>query len=177
MLYVSKNYDLKLVGFLDADLATTPEEFLQMALYKENYPQFGVIVGSRIARLGAAISRDSSRGFLSNIIKLFIRIILRTKFQDTQCGAKLFESKVVPFLFSESFLSPWLFDIEIFLRLQNKFGKSTLQKGVLEFPLMQWSEIGDSKITLKHTLRIPLQLTQLFFHYNQLLTSNKIRVA
>lgn len=165
MLHVYNNYDVKQIGFLDADLATTPEEFLQMAMYKQNHPQFGAIVGSRIVRLGANIQRDDNRSFFSAIIKKVIKYILKTPFQDTQCGAKLFDRNLIPFLFNKPFLSPWLFDVEIFLRLQNKFGKTTLQKGVLEFPLMNWTEVGGSKLTLKHSFRIPLQLSHLFLHY------------
>ena len=56
MLYVHSNYAVQLLGFLDADLATKPEEWLQMARYKKEYPQYGAIVGSRIQRLGADIS-------------------------------------------------------------------------------------------------------------------------
>ncbi|MFY8128276.1 MAG: glycosyltransferase [Chitinophagaceae bacterium] len=165
MLFVHQNYSVKQIGFLDADLATSPDEFLQMAAFKQHHPQFGAIVGSRIVRLGANIQRDDNRTFFSAIIKKAIKFILKTPFQDTQCGAKMFDRHLVPFLFSKPFLSPWLFDVEIFLRLQQKFGKTTLQKGVLEFPLMQWTEVGGSKLTLKHTIKIPLQLSHLFFHY------------
>ncbi len=166
MLYIYQNFDVSMLGFLDADLATTPEEWLQMAKYKEEHPQFGAIVGSRIQRLGAAINRDDSRSLFSSIIKKFIKIILKTPFQDSQCGAKIFQRGLVPFLFSQHFMTPWLFDVEIFLRLQKKFGKTTLQKGVLEFPLMQWSEVGDSRLKLKHTIKIPMQLIKLHYQYN-----------
>jgi glycosyltransferase involved in cell wall biosynthesis len=165
ILHVHQNYSVKQIGFLDADLATCPNEFLQMAKYKENLSQFGAIVGSRIVRLGANIQRDDNRSFFSKIVKRAIRFILKTPFQDTQCGAKMFDRNLVPFLFDKPFLSPWLFDVEIFLRLQQKFGKTTLQNGVLEYPLMNWTEVGDSKLTLKHTLKIPLQLSHLFYHY------------
>jgi len=166
MLYMLHNFDVDLLGFLDADLATKPEEWLQMAKYKEQYPQFGAIVGSRIQRLGANIKRDDNRSIFSSIIKKFIRIILKTSFQDTQCGAKIFHRNLVPFLFNQSFMTPWLFDVEIFLRLQKKFGKTSLQKGVLEFPLMHWTEVGDSRLKLKHTIKIPMQLLKLYFQYN-----------
>ncbi len=165
MLYVHENFNTGLIGFLDADLATKPEEWLAMAKYKEQYPQFGAIVGSRIQRLGANINRDDNRSLLSSIVKKFIRIILKTPFQDTQCGAKIFHQSLVPFLFSESFNTPWLFDVEIFLRLQKKFGKTTLQKGVLEYPLMHWTEVGDSRLKWKHSIRIPFQLSQLYYQY------------
>lgn len=166
MIYVHNNFNVAMLGFLDADLATRPEEWLQMAKYKEAYPQYGAIVGSRIQRLGAEINRNDSRSVFSSIIKKFIKFILKAPFQDTQCGAKIFQRHLVPFLFKKPFLTPWLFDVEIFLRLQKKFGKATLKKGVLEFPLMHWTEIGDSKLTLKHTLKIPVQLLKLHYQYN-----------
>ncbi len=166
MLYVYQNFNLKLLGFLDADLATAPEEWLQMAEYKLKYPRYGAIVGSRIQRLGADINRDDNRSQVSNIIKKFIRILLKASFQDTQCGAKIFQKNLIPFLFGQPFMTPWLFDVEIFLRLQEKFGKTTLQKGVLEFPLMHWTEVGDSRLKLKHTIKIPIQLLKLHYQYN-----------
>lgn len=166
MIHAHNQYHVNMLGFLDADLATKPEEWLQMAKYKEAYPQYGAIVGSRIQRLGAEINRNDSRSLFSSVIKKCIRVILKAPFQDTQCGAKIFQRDLVPFLFRKPFLTPWLFDVEIFLRLQKKFGKATLQKGVLEFPLLHWSEIGGSKLTLKHTLKIPIQLIKLHYQYN-----------
>lgn len=166
MLHVYKNYNLDLLGFLDADLATLPEEWLMMAKYKENYQQFGAIVGSRIQRLGANIKRDDNRSFFSSVIKKAIKRLLKTSFQDTQCGAKIFNRSLIPFLFNQSFSTPWLFDVEIFLRLQKKFGKTTLQNGVLEYPLMHWTEVGDSRLKLKDTIKIPLQLLQLYKQYH-----------
>ncbi|GMQ24816.1 hypothetical protein Aoki45_14980 [Algoriphagus sp. oki45] len=166
MLFVHKNFDSKLIGFLDADLATVPEEWLQMAKFKEAHPKFGAVVGSRIQRLGAAINRDDSRSFASKMIKKIIKTILKANFQDTQCGAKIFQRNLVPFLFKTPFQTPWLFDVEIFLRLQEKFGKTTLQRGVLEYPLLQWTEVGDSRLKLKDTIRIPLQLLGLYYQYH-----------
>lgn len=166
MQYIYKNFNVKMLGFLDADLATKPEEWLQMAKYKESYPQYGAIVGSRIQRLGATIHRDDNRSFFSSMIKKCIRVILKANFQDTQCGAKIFERNLVPFLFNQPFMTPWLFDVEIFLRLQKKFGKTTLQNGVLEYPLLHWTEVGDSRLKLKHTIKIPMQLLKLHFQYN-----------
>lgn len=166
MLYMHRHFESSLLGFLDADLATKPEEWLQMAKHKEQYPQFGAIVGSRIQRLGARINRDDNRSLFSSIIKKFIRYILKTPFQDTQCGAKIFHRSLIPFLFGKSFMTPWLFDVEIFLRLQKKFGKSSLEKGVLEFPLMHWTEVGDSRLKIKDTIKIPIQLLKLYYQYH-----------
>lgn len=168
MIYIYKNFPVSKLGFLDADLATSLNEWLQMANYNEQYPEFSAIVGSRIQRLGAAINRDDNRSLVSSIIKKFIKVLLKTNFQDTQCGAKIFQRNLIPFLFKQPFLTPWLFDVEIFLRLQQKFGKSTLHRGVLEFPLMQWIEVGDSRLKLRDSIKIPWQLLNLHIKYNLL---------
>lgn len=165
ILHVYQNYSIELLGFLDADLATLPDEWLQMAKFKENNQRFGAIVGSRIQRLGANIKRDDNRSFFSIIIKKAIYLILKTPFQDTQCGAKIFNKNLIPHLFNQRFMTPWLFDVEIFLRLQRKFGKSTLQNGVIEYPLMHWTEVGDSKLKFKHVIKIPFQLFKLYRQY------------
>ncbi len=165
MLHVLNNYSMNLIGFLDADLATLPEEFLTMARYKESQPHIAGIVGSRIQRLGANIVRDDNRSLFSAVIKGFIKKILRTNLQDTQCGAKIFTRQLIPFIFNKPFMTPWLFDVEIFLRIQNKFGKSTLQNGILEYPLMHWTEVGGSKLNWKHAIRIPFQLANLYKTY------------
>ncbi|KPM47379.1 dolichyl-phosphate beta-glucosyltransferase [Jiulongibacter sediminis] len=158
--------NIGLIGFLDADLATKPEEWVLMANYLDEHSRYGAIVGSRIPRLGADIERKDNRSVLSNIVKTFIRLILRTNFQDTQCGAKIFHRSLVPSLFGSNFNTPWLFDVEIFMRLKKKFGGNSLRKGVLEYPLLYWSEIGDSKLKLKDSVRIPLQLLMMYFQYN-----------
>ncbi|MGR3811930.1 glycosyltransferase [Jiulongibacter sp. NS-SX5] len=166
MFHVYDNYRaIQLVGFLDADLATKPEEWVLMAQYLDDNPRYGAIVGSRISRLGADIDRNDNRSILSRIVKAFIRIILQTNFQDTQCGAKVFQRSLIPSLFGRSFKTPWLFDVEIFLRLQKKFGRTSLRKGVLEYPLLHWSEIGDSKLKLKDSIKIPMQLAGLYYNY------------
>lgn len=154
-------------------MATKPEEWVQMANYKLNHSAYGIVVGSRIQRLGATISRDNSRSIFSGIVKTCTRFMLKANFQDSQCGAKLFHRNLIPYLFNQSFMTPWLFDIEIFLRLQNKFGKSALQNGVLEYPLMQWTEIGGSKIKFKDSVKVPMQLVSLYYHYSLTNTVSK----
>ena len=166
VLYVYDHFDADAIGFLDADLATKPQEWLEMARYKQGLPRYGAAIGSRIRRLGADIERDNDRSFFSAIARRMISKILKARLQDSQCGAKVFEKHLVPALFSKPFITSWLFDVEIFLRLKRKFGNSTLQNGVLEFPLREWNEIGDSKLKLKDSIKIPLQLLKLHYRYN-----------
>jgi hypothetical protein len=43
---------------------------------------------------------------------------------------------------------------------------TTLQKNVLEFPLMSWTEVNGSKIKLIDSLKMPLELIKIYFKYN-----------
>ena len=165
VLYIYREYNIPIIGFLDADLATHPEEWLFMAKYHEDHNQFAAIIGSRIQRLGANISRDSGRSFFSKMIAFFIKTLLKAQFQDTQCGAKLFQRELIPYIFGKKYISSWLFDIEIFIRIQQKFGKRALQYGVLEYPLLDWQEVGDSRIKFRHILKIPYNLCQIYLKY------------
>jgi len=166
MMYISKNSSVQLLGYLDTDLDTKPEEWLEMAKHKDQNPKFGAIVGRRFQRFGANINTDDKSSLFSRIIKMVIQLILKSPFQNIYRGAKIFERNLVPFLFNRPFIAPWLIDVEIFLRLQKKFGRSTLQKGILEFPLVKWKETSDSGLQLKQTIKTPFQLLKLHYQYN-----------
>ena len=160
-LYVHKNFHVPLIGFLDADLATIPEEWLEMAKYKEKYPQFGAIVGSRIQRLGADINRNDNRSLLSGIIKKFIRIILKTTFQDTQCGAKIMTKEIIENTFQTKFLTKWLFDVEISHRMILQFGREKMGSICKEVPLKSWIDYDESKVKMTYFFKLWLDLYQI----------------
>ena len=165
MLYVKDHFPVNSLGFLDADLATKPEEWYDMACYQQKHPQFSAITGSRISRLGAAIRRTDNRFFASKVLNFFIQRIIGATIRDSQCGAKIFERELIPVLFGDTFISSWLFDIELFLRIRKHYGKALLASTVLEFPLLSWSEVGESKLRLSHQLRLPIQLLKIYIRY------------
>jgi dolichyl-phosphate beta-glucosyltransferase len=167
MMYIYNTFDVRLIGFLDADLSTTLEEWLDMAKFQHHHDHYAAIIGSRINRLGARIIREKSRSIFSTLFRFLIKLILNEEFQDTQCGAKVFKRELVPYLFGKSYISPWLFDVEIFLRIQKKFGKKGLQQGVLEYPLIEWHEVGHSKLSLKHAIMMPFSLYSIYVNYKR----------
>lgn len=127
------------VGFWDADLATPVEEVEFFLRFIEITGKGAdAIYGSRVDRLGGAISRDYLRHLLGRVFATVVQLVLNTGSYDSQCGAKLFKKSVVEEAFAEPFISRWLFDIEILLRLRNR--------RIVECPLRQWSEIRGSKI-------------------------------
>ena len=79
---------------------------------------YKLVAGSRIQRVGASILRESSRGIISKTVNFIIRKILGMEFQDTQCGAKVMKREIVADMFSKPFLTQWIFDVELFLRMK-----------------------------------------------------------
>jgi hypothetical protein len=51
-------------------------------------------------------------------------------FKDTQCGAKIMSKEVIEKHFKKKFLTKWLFDVEIFMRMRNIYGLSRKLKKV-----------------------------------------------
>ena len=101
------------IGYLDADLATTLEEFVDLRNYLKGDIEFGF--GSRIRKIGSRIERQNDRYLIGRVIATFISIILDIKVYDTQCGSKLFKRAISEELFENEFSSKWLFDVELFV--------------------------------------------------------------
>lgn len=145
------------LGYLDADLATSLDEFVRIYL-RANKEDKKICFGSRIKKLGSQIDRTSKRHVLGRIFATLANYIIKVPIYDTQCGAKLFNHSLVNELFQEPFISKWLFDIEIISRVINQKGRSFLDKNAIEVPLKRWQEKGDSKIKLKDFFSFPIEL-------------------
>ena len=68
--------------------------------------------------------------------------------------------------FKNSFKSSWLFDVEIFIRIRNYYSVNNAQMHIKEVPLNSWVHQEGSKITLKDSMRIPLELNGINMSYN-----------
>lgn len=140
-----------LVGFMDADMAVTPDEFYRLAqLFRET--DFRFYFGSRIKKVGADIKRNEWRHFYSRIIATIIGFLIRLDVYDTQCSAKLFSADTANAVFDKPFKTRWLFDVEIICRLHQLYGP--LNKQGKEEPLLQWTEQKGSKIRWYHFFSI-----------------------
>ncbi len=160
----SKN-DIANIGFMDADLSTDFRDFKDLVntLKRENKL---VVFGSRNALGSGNIERNFLRNVFSKFIKQFILMILGLPIRDTQCGAKVFKREIVPTVYDEAFVSRWLFDVEIFLRLKKFLGKGETMKNMVEQPLMRWVHVDDSKLGMRDALEIPGRLAHIWLNYN-----------
>lgn len=160
ILHALKNDDFGYIGYLDADLSTSLDEFYYLCKYCiQNNADF--IFGSRIKKLGADIKRSFLRHISARMIVTFIDKKFGLGYYDTQCGAKLFKSFILKDIVNQPFSSKWFFDIEIFLRLKAT-GKN--YSGI-EYPLKKWHTVDGSKLNIFSFPAICREIFVLFSKY------------
>ena len=86
-------------------------------------------------------------------------------FNDTQCGAKIMRKEIIPLLFTKPFITKWIFDVEIFMRMRKHYGKTKVQQYICEQPLKRWIHADGSKLSMKDSVKIVGQLAQIAFTY------------
>ena len=156
ILYSYNKLNYSYIAYLDADLSTPLQECVRLSGYINKDIEF--CFGSRIMIIGAEIERKFTRYFVGRIIATFISNILELKVYDTQCGCKIFTRELSILLFEEPFISRWLFDVELFARKINLFGKDHALKKMLEIPLQKWINKSDSKVKIKYFFRLWIDL-------------------
>lgn len=87
------------------------------------------------------------------------------EFRDTQCGAKIMTKEIVALTFQKKFITRWLFDIEIFMRMKKIYGNSQAQTMLCEKPLNRWLHVDISKLSFKDSFKIIGQIGQIALHY------------
>lgn len=162
-LYLKKDIDY--IGFMDADLSTDFSDFMKLVETMKSNKNLSLVYGSRSGS-DNQIERNPLRGLCSKVIKSMVSLILGLPIEDTQCGAKVFRRSIIQVAYKEAFLSRWLFDVEIFIRLKRHFGLKHIMKNICEQSLDRWVHVEDSKLGLKDSIKIPYMLLSIWFSYN-----------
>lgn len=165
MLHLAKQSQFDYIGFLDADLSTNFNDF-QDLVATISTSKYKIVSGSRMARMGADIAKESARAIISKTINLIIRKTLGMEINDTQCGAKIMTKEIVEKTFQKKFLTRWLFDVEIFMRMKKVYGSDEAKKLICEKPLNRWVHVDGSKLSFKDSFKIIGQIGQIAVHYN-----------
>jgi len=145
-----------LIGFVDADMATSPTEFYSLI---KNIGDYEGIITSRAIRGAKAnftlIRKITHRGF-----NFLVRSILLLPYQDTQCGAKLFKREVIKNIVNEVRITEWAFDINLLYLCKKKRFK------IKEIPTV-WEDKRGSKLrVIKTTIQMFLAVVRLRLIYS-----------
>ncbi|MEG3656953.1 response regulator [Arenibacter palladensis] len=163
--YLMQDEQLDYIGYLDADLSTDFRDFDDLVKTMET-SKFKIVSGSRISRMGADITKESARKIISKTINIIIQKILGMPFKDTQCGAKVMNREIASSMFQKKFITKWLFDVEIFMRMRKHYGKKEATTMICEQPLKRWIHADGSKLSMKDSIKIVGQLAKIAVVYN-----------
>lgn len=164
VLELTRKEQYSYIGYFDADLSTPLSEIETLLTLLKSKELFQFALGSRVLRLGVKIKRSAMRHYLSRIFATVASKVLKLPVYDTQCGAKIIKRELAERIFQDKFLSQWLFDVELFARVQSY--PDIKEKNVfIEVPLNEWVEKGGSKIKMKDVFLFPIELLKIKLKY------------
>lgn len=113
------------IGFVDADMATIPEEYYKLIEKLKNYD---VGIAERYSKGAKIIPKITFSRFLAKkLFNFVVRAVMFLPFRDTQCGAKVFRRQVLEKIMPSLSMSQWAFDVEILYHVhKNNFLTSTV---------------------------------------------------
>lgn len=157
------NYDW--IAYFDADLSAPLTEVFPMLELISERPHLRFVLGSRIKRLGTEIERSNLRHYFGRVFSTLASLVLNLPVYDTQCGAKILHRDLIPIAFNETFISKWIFDVEIIARIIKNKGKDYAINHLYEYPLQTWKEVGNSRLKVIHLLKVPIELLRIKLKY------------
>lgn len=148
------------IGFVDADMATSPEEFYKLINNRNGYD--GIIAsrympGAQVYPPRPWIKRWGSKIFYESLIRLLFGL----NYYDFQCGAKIFAHRVIKTIAPKLTIKQWAFDVELlYLCKKNDFK-------VKESPTIWYDQAG-SKLRLGAGFYMLTALIKLRLYYSPL---------
>lgn len=153
----------KYYGFIDADLDIPLDQINRLYSQIEDSKYF---ITTSKRNLMEEISIFRLRSFSSIVMILVANKLIGfdPKLQDTQCGCKLFKKEIIYLCFGKEFISEWLFDIEIFMRLKNNLPNS--RELIKEVPVTHINKSGISNYKFSQNIKVFKQLFNIYSRYS-----------
>jgi len=131
-----------LIGYVDADGATSPKAFLELV---KLWKQADCVIGSRWLP-GAVLHQEQSgrRQFASRVFHLIVQSLFWLNVKDTQCGAKVMRRQVVETIHPSLRIADMAFDINLLYAIKRAGFR------ILEVPT-EWTDKMGSKVVLGRT--------------------------
>jgi dolichyl-phosphate beta-glucosyltransferase len=155
------------VGYWDADGATPQEEVEGMLAVMAAHADCQIVLGSRWKRLGSRIERRAIRHGLGRVFATLASVTLSLPIYDSQCGAKIIRAHTAAMLCAEPFITKWLFDLELLIRLRNSEPTRGASDDIsaIETPLKLWRDVDGSRLRWSQMAAAPMDLWRIRSHY------------
>ncbi len=134
--------DARVVSYMDVDLSTGLSALLPLvAPVISGHSQ--VSIGSRLVA-GSRVRRGPKREVISRVYNILLRLVLRVRFKDAQCGFKALRADVARSLLPDVVNRNWFFDTELLVRAE----RAGLR--IHELPV-DWTDDPDSRVDIVAT--------------------------
>lgn len=132
--------DNDLIGFVDADMATSPKSFYELVEQRGNAD--GIIASRYMSGAQVTPPRPFIKRYGSKLIyEPLVWLLFGMHYYDYQCGAKLFTRAVIEKIVHDLTVQQWAFDVEL-LYLCKKYGFT-----IKEIPTI-WHDQKNSKLKM-----------------------------
>jgi len=167
--YLTEDKQYDYFGFLNTELSTDLRnlrdfEDLVDTIEKSNYK---IVSGSRVNRANMNKFNVSKNQMIDFSINVFIQTILGIPLKDPKCGAKIMNREIAETLFAKKFITKWLFDVELLMRIRKFYGKTAAKSMICEQPLKRWVHADNLKLSTKDSIKILGQLFQVVYGYRK----------
>ena len=106
------------IGFVDADMATSPEEYYNLILALRRADG---VIADRYLKDSKVYPLPSFKRLLARkTFNLLIKLLLFIPYSDTQCGAKIFRRHVLEHSLEMLSMSRWAFDVDLIYSIRKK---------------------------------------------------------
>lgn len=162
---LNSNDDVPFLLISDSDLSTPIEEVKRFLPFINDY---AILIGSRgLDRSFIKKRQPFHREFMGIVFNRIVQILFFPKVYDTQCGFKLFKTRVAKEIFNEIKLKGFTFDVEALILAKLKGYKFK------EVPVF-WYHCGKSKVKiLREPIKMFFELIYLYSIYGSRLRALK----
>ncbi len=134
--------EARVVCYMDVDLSTDLRALLPLVAPLLS-GHSDVAIGTRLAH-SARVVRGPKRELISRSYNRLLRVTLRARFSDAQCGFKAVRTDLLPSLLAEVKDESWFFDTELLVRAQRRGLR------IHEVPV-DWTDDPDSRVRIVRT--------------------------
>jgi glycosyltransferase involved in cell wall biosynthesis len=139
---VWSNSDARVLCYMDVDLSTDLAALLPLVAPLLS-GHSDLAIGTRLHR-GSNVVRSTKREIVSRAYNRLLRVALRARFSDAQCGFKAIRADVARAILPEVLDEQWFFDTELLVLAQRR------RLRIHEVPV-DWIEDPDSRVRIVQT--------------------------